>query len=211
MADLSEEVKDSMQIYNLKNNLTNILYKLLIVFVTLNIVQAFIIFSLLPLKEKVPYLVRFSNASMNFAEVNKADEKISQNKHIKKSLVIAYIINAETKNNIDDKTRKNIISTQSNSNVWKRFKSIYEMKDSVFTNDSLTRNINIIAINMVPNTNFAQVDFQATVKNNNEVIKKSNFRVILEFKFGEMQVKYDDIGNNPTGFKVISYSISKYK
>ena len=75
----------------------------------------------------------------------------------------------------------------------------------------MVREINIVGINLFPNTNFAQVDFQATVKRKNEILKQSNFKVTLEYQFGAIKLKHNEIALNPTGFKMISYSVSKYK
>ncbi|AXX92205.1 hypothetical protein CPU12_01245 [Malaciobacter molluscorum LMG 25693] len=204
-----ERVSSTLKLLRIENNFLKVLY-------VGNIIQFFIIviliictISLFPLKEKVPYLVYFSNAQTSFVSVRKADSSITEDEAVRLGLVMSYVINRETKNNIDDKKRHEKIRLQSSRDVWKNFTSIVKAKNSIFSRESLTRELNLHNIHIVPGTNIAQVDYTATVKNKEKVISKGNFRVVLQFRFTKKKLKIKDIPNNFTSFEVIRYDVSK--
>ena len=206
---LFNKVMGRVALLRMENKLVIIMFRLIMLLSFIIVGLGIIIAMLFPLKERVPYLVKFSNASMNFAQVERADESISRNIYIRKSLVQAYVLNKETKNNIDDSIRHEIIRAQSNNSVWRVHKQIVNGKNSIFQIKDFTREINIITINMIPNTSIAQIDFKATVKDKDSIIREENFRAILKFTFNKEEIKTDDFSKNPIGFKVVSYSLDK--
>ncbi len=205
-----DDIKETMGIYRTEKRIVSILSVVTICQSLIIIVLLVGTYTLFPLKENVPYLVRFSNASQNFVEVTKANGEIKEDKYIRTALAVAYVINAESKNNIDDKARQNIVRLQSDFKIWKQFKSLYTAKESIFSNVNLSREINIITVNLIPNTNIAQIDFQSKLRNSRgDLLSTSNFRAVFKFRFEALVLKYNEIGLNPTGFKVTNYSLSK--
>ncbi len=204
-----DDVRDAQGILKSEKRLVAILYRMNAIQFILIIILIIGMFTLFPLKKNIPYLVRFSNASQNFAEVARLNEDLKEDMQIRSSLAIAYVLNAETKNNIDDKERQNIVRLQSSFKVWKKFKDLYTTDKSIFANKFLEREINIITINLIPDTNIAQIDFQAILTKGEKVLNTSNFRAVFKFGFEKIKLKYNEIGLNPTSYKVTSYSISK--
>jgi type IV secretory pathway component VirB8 len=204
-----EKVKDTIAVYTLEKNLTLMLYRLVIALIVLVIVLVIAIFSLFPLKEKVPYLVQWTNSELNFATVQKADENVQSNYSIRKNLVGTYVINRETKNNIDDSIRMEKVRLQSSFSVWNDLQKIVKAQGSIYKDSSLTREVKIINISFIPNANIAQVDFQTIDKiENSSEITAHNLRAIIRFTFEDMQMKFEEQPLNPLTFKITSYDIS---
>ncbi|WP_181881760.1 VirB8/TrbF family protein [Helicobacter sp. MIT 14-3879] len=63
-----------------------------------------------------------------------------------RSLIGSYILNRESINHIDDKKRFDIIKAQSSSKVWNNFEAIIAQEKSIYTNNNLTREVEIINI-----------------------------------------------------------------
>lgn len=204
-----ERVRSTLKILKLENNFLRWLIRFNVIQFFVIIVLIISIISLFPLKEKVPFLVHYSNAEMNFVSVKKADSTMTEDKVIRLSLVMGYVLNRETKNNIDDKLRHEIVRLQSSLKVWKNFETIVKDKDSFYLKQHYTRKINLLNFNIVPETNIAQIDFLAVVKDKEHIKDKSNFRAVLEFAFEDKKLKFEDMPKNPTTFKVINYQISK--
>nr|WP_032072657.1 VirB8/TrbF family protein [Aliarcobacter butzleri]AHG28756.1 VirB8 [Aliarcobacter butzleri] len=204
------KVKDTVEILRIENKLINILFKMNIIQFILIVVLVIGLISLFPLKEKEPYLVQFSNAEMNFAVVRKADEAITKDEAIRQSLAISYVHSKETKNNIDDFERHEKVRLQSSFDVWQQHKAIVNDEKSIFQKKDLTRTINIITVNLFPNTNVAQIDFRATIKRGDNILDEADFRAVISYEFSNNEkIKFNDIAKNPLVYKVTAYNLSK--
>ena len=204
-----ERVQSTLKILRLENNFLKALFRANIIQFFIIVILIFSIISLFPLKENVPYLVHFSNAQMNFVSVKKANSDITEDEMVRLSLIMAYVLNREVKNNIDDKKRHEVVRLQSSMKVWKTFEVLLKDDKSIYRQEGLTRDINLINFHIVPGTNIAQIDFQATVKDDEKTKKQSNYRAVVEFVFEDETLKFEDMPNNPTTFKVINYQVSK--
>jgi type IV secretory pathway component VirB8 len=204
-----ERVQSTLKILRIENNFLKALFRANIIQFFIIVILIFSIISLFPLKENVPYLVHFSNAQMNFVSVKKANSDITEDEMVRLSLIMAYVLNREVKNNIDDKKRHEVVRLQSSMKVWKTFEVLLKDDKSIFRQEGLTRDINLINFHIVPDTNIAQIDFQATVKDDEKIKKQSNYRAVVEFVFEDETLKFEDMPNNPTTFKVINYQVSK--
>lgn len=186
-------------------------YKITILLAFIVIALIGLIIYMLPLKEKVPYLVQWSNAQMNFAQVEKIDRKITKKEFLRKNLLSAYVIFRESKTNTDDKIRKDIVRLQSSYETYKVFKKLYENKTSFYQKPFYTREVNVINVNLIPNSNIGQVDFQAILYDSGRKVKTENFRVVIDFSFDNLELKYEDGALNPNNFKVNVYNLSNIK
>jgi type IV secretory pathway component VirB8 len=204
-----DDVKNTLEILRVENKLINILFKMNIIQFGIIILLIIALLSLFPLKEKEPYLVKFSNAEMNFAGVRKADEEITKDEATRQSLAIAYVYSKETKNNIDDSVRHERIRLQSSFEVWQQHKAIVNDDKSIFQRKDLIRTINIITVNLFPNTNVAQIDFRATIKRGDNILDEADFRAVISYEFVNEKIKFNDIAKNPLGYKVTAYNLSK--
>lgn len=205
-----EKVRENLSVYILEKKISNILFWINIVQFIIILVLIVGIFSLFPLKERVPFFVKFSNADQNFVTIHKANNDIKTDQSIKLGLVSSYVEMRETKNNIDDQKRYETIRTQSVSNVWRDFETIFKQKNGIYQkNEEYTREIQIINVSFMGDQ-IAQVDFQARVKREGRTLDVSNFRAVLYFKFSDkITIKFNEITSNPIGFQVVNYALSK--
>lgn len=204
-----ERIGSTIKILRIENSFLKSLYYGNIIQFIIIVILALSIVSLFPLKEKEPYLVYYSNAQTNFVSVKKADSTITEDKLVQLSLVMGYVLNREVKNNIDDKNRHEVIRLQSSLTVWKNFEILVRDDNSIYKKEHFTREVNLLNFHIVPETNIAQIDFSATVKDREKVKGKGNYRAVLEFVFEDKKLKFQDMPKNPTTFKVINYQISK--
>lgn len=204
-----DKVKNTVEILRIENKLINILFKMNVIQFAIIIVLIIALVSLFPLKEKEPFLVQWSNAQMNFARVTKADEEITKDRATKQALAIAFVYNKETKNNIDDSVRHEAVRLQSSFDVWSQHKAIVNDDKSIFQKKDLIREVNIITVNLFPNTNVAQIDFRATIKRADKILDEADFRTVISYEFVAEKIKFDDIAKNPLSYKVTAYNLSK--
>lgn len=204
-----DNVKNTIEILRVENKLISILFKMNIIQFGIIILLIIALISLFPLKEKEPYLVQWTNAQMNFARVTKADEEITKDRATKQALAIAYVHNKETKNNIDDSVRHETVRLQSSFDVWNQHKAIVNDDKSIFQKKDLIREVNIITVNLFPNTNVAQIDFRAVIKRGDKILDEADFRAVISYEFVVEKIKFDDIAKNPLAYKVTAYNLSK--
>lgn len=167
-----------------------------------------IFFVLLPLKEKEPYLVAFSNNEQNFANVQKADFSITANEALKRQLVGAYILGRETINRIDDQQRYELVRHQSSLNVWRNFEALMEDQKSIYTNESLTRSVKIVNISL-KNKTYATADVEITLYQNGKIESIKRYIISLIYSFEPINFDFKSLPINPTGFIVSKYAVTE--
>ncbi len=92
---LFDGVKEADVLFQAERKIGDWIFSSAVFFFALALIEAIIIVCLLPLKEKVPYLVTFSNATQNFAIVQRADKSIRANQVLVRQLVASYVNNRE--------------------------------------------------------------------------------------------------------------------
>lgn len=206
-----EKVNDARSLYLLEKTIhKNIIYVAFFFFAT-TLVCLFLILSLFPLKEKEPYLVGFSDATQNFVNIERADSTITSNEALVRSLIGAYILQRETINHIDDKTRFNVVKAQSSSKVWNNFEAIVAQEKSIYTNKALMREVEIVNIAKWKD-GYSNVDVVIRLINIETGMKlesEKRYRIIIVYRFEKQKITFDNIPVNPTGFKVIDYAITQ--
>ncbi|RKV07696.1 hypothetical protein DDP43_02365 [Helicobacter pylori] len=195
---LFEEVRDASVIYHLACfffGTTALLIILLIV--------------LLPLKQKEPYLVQFSNNKENFALVQKADSTITANKALIRSLVGAYVLNRESITHIEqhEKMRQNTIKEQSSNEVWYEFEKLIAHYDSIYTNPLLTRKVKIA--NIYLDKDLAYIEIEVSLYHSGELESLKRYKVVMSFEFKKQEINFDSMSLNPTGFIVTGYDVTE--
>ncbi len=116
---LFEEVRDASVIYHLEKKLGDYIFYVACFFFGTTALLIILLIILLPLKQKEPYLVQFSNNKENFALVQKADSTITANKALIRSLVGAYVLNRESITHI--KQHEKCVKTPLKSKVPMRY------------------------------------------------------------------------------------------
>ena len=179
---------------------------IIIIFAVIIVMLAAAIMFLAPFKEVKPYLVFFSEPSTNFVRVEQANFNVRADEALLKSILAGYVKKRETINRIDDIQRYEEIRIQSEKRVWDTFSKLVKNKDSIYTTRNLYRDIEIINVSVL-SANIATIDFVAVIKKESEMNSKK-YRATLEYDFQKMEMTYDSIPKNPTGFIVKQYSIT---
>ncbi len=199
--------KDPNFIFNLERNIKKTLLLLVAMLSILLMLALIIILILMPLKEKEPYLVFFSNADNNFVRVVQGNYNIRADTALLKSIISGYVIDRETINRISDEERYRKIASQSENKVWKTFERLVTQQGSIYTTPNLYREVEIINTTIL-SKNVALVDFIAITQQG--VVKNiSRFRVSIQYDFKDMEITHESAPNNPTGFIVKEYQTTK--
>ncbi|ECL7558316.1 virulence protein [Campylobacter jejuni] len=188
------------------------IYVILVLFIT-NIITAISLMLLMPLKTKEPYLLFFSNYDTNFVTIKKANQDLTADENLVKSLLAGYVKNRESINRINDTQRYEETRMQSSVKVWKRFQNLVEMKNSIYTQNNIFRDINIINVSIQTIKNqkgIALVDYTANIYNNDKSINEiKKYRATLEFLFQQVNTNDKSVIKNPTGFMINNYNITE--
>lgn len=203
-----DTVKDAHTIFALERKTYDFvinLNKLLIGIICLLIIC---IISLFPLKEKEPYLVGFSNATQNFVHIEKANETITANEALLRNLIGSYIINRESINHFDDEERFEIVRMQSNAKVWKTFENIVAQESSIYGNSNLTRVVKIINVAKWK-SGYANAEVAISLYALGTLQSQKRYRITLMYKFNTLDIDFESLPKNPTGFEVQEYAVTE--
>ncbi|PAF53024.1 hypothetical protein BKH42_08190 [Helicobacter sp. 13S00482-2] len=203
-----ETVQDAGSIFKIERKIGDYLILIAGFFFLISFVEFILILSLFPLKEKEPYLVTFTNDTQSFAIIQKADQSITANEALNRQLLGAYILNRESINRIDDKQRSEMIREQSSSEVWNVFERIIAQEDSIYNNKNLTRVIKIVNIALIKK-GYANADVSISLFANGVLKSEKRYRIIISYKFKTIEINYNSLPKNPTGFTVTGYSITE--
>ncbi len=206
---LFEEVRDASVIYHLEKKLGDYIFYVACFFFGTTALLIILLTVLLPLKQKEPYLVQFSNNKENFALVQKADSTITANKALIRSLVGAYVLNRESITHIEqhEKMRQNTIKEQSSNEVWYEFEKLIAHYDSIYTNPLLTRKVKIA--NIYLDKDLAYIDIEVSLYHSGELESLKRYKVVMSFEFKKQEINFDSMSLNPTGFIVTGYDVTE--
>ncbi len=206
---LFEEVRDASIIYHLEKKLGDYIFYVACFFFGTTALLIILLIVLLPLKQKEPYLVQFSNNKENFALVQKADSTITANKALIRSLVGAYVLNRESITHIEqhEKMRQNTIKEQSSNEVWYEFEKLIAYYDSIYTNPLLTRKVKIA--NIYLDKDLAYIDIEVSLYHSGELESLKRYKVVMSFEFKKQEINFDSMSLNPTGFIVTGYDVTE--
>lgn len=166
-------------------------------------------FILLPLKQKEPYLVFFSNADTNFVRVEQGNYDIRADEALLKSIIATYLLNREIINRIDDIERYEKIRIQSSKEVWELFETIVKQDGSIYQAKDVYRNAKIINLSIL-SKNVANIDFITETRSNNSnraLLKR--YRATLQYDFIKQELSFDSVPENPSGFVVTGYALTE--
>lgn len=203
-----DDKKDPNFIFQLERNIKAYMLWLIIILTVIVVCLAVAISFLTPFKEVKPYLVFFSDPETNFVKIEQAGMDMRADENLLKSILAGYVKKRETINRIDDSERYEEIRLQSGKNVWDTFSNLVRAPNSIYTTKGLFRDIEIINVSIF-NKNVATIDFIAKISNQNGTesnLKK--YRATLFFDFIPMELTYNSVPKNPTGFIVKQYSIT---
>ncbi|MBF7049636.1 VirB8 family type IV secretion system protein [Campylobacter volucris] len=204
----NDERKDPNFIFQLERNIKAYMLYLILALSTIVILLTLAIIFIAPLKEVKPYLVFFSDADTNFVKIQQAGIDMRADENLLKSILAGYVKKRETINRIDDSERYEEIRLQSKKNVWNTFTNLVKTPNSIYTSKGIYRDIEIINVSIF-NKNVATIDFVAKITNkDNSENKFKKYRATLYFDFQPIELTYNSVPKNPTGFIVEQYSIT---
>ncbi|WP_394996094.1 type IV secretion system protein [uncultured Helicobacter sp.] len=203
-----DTVKDAHTIFAVEKKTYDFVINLNKMLIAIIAILIILIISLFPLKEKEPYLVGFSNATQNFVHIEKANETITTNDALLRNLIGSYIINRETINNIDDEERYEIVRTQSSTKVWKIFENIVAQESSIYGNSNLTRSVKVINIAKFKN-GYANAEVSISLYALGTLQSQKRYRITLTYKFNTLNIDFESLPKNPTGFEVQEYAVTE--
>lgn len=210
MAFDDRELKtDPNYIFRVERNIKAIMFLWILILSVIVILLIVGFFILLPLKQKEPYLVFFSNADTNFVRVEQGNYNIRADEALLKSIIATYLLNRETINRIDDIERYEKIRLQSSKEVWEVFETIVKQEGSIYQEKDLYRNIKIINLSIL-SKNVANIDFITETKNGNSnktMLKR--YRATLQYDFINQELSFDSVPENPSGFIVTGYALTE--
>ncbi|GAA7659247.1 hypothetical protein HpMMM63_00200 [Helicobacter pylori] len=207
---LFDGVKEADALFQAERKIGDWIFSSAVFFFALALIEAIIIICLLPLKEKVPYLVTFSNATQNFAIVQRADKSIRANQALIRQLVASYVNNRENISNIKEQNEiaHETIRLQSAFEVWDFFEKLVSYEHSIYTNINLTRKISIINIALI-SKNQANIEISAQLFNKEKLESEKCYRIIMTFEFEPIEIDTKSVPLNPTGFIVTGYDVTE--
>lgn len=206
-----DEKKDPNFVFAMERNLRQYLFLLNIIFAFIIIVLILLMMALLPLKEKQPYLVFFSEPATNFVRVEPANYDIRGDEALLKGIIAGYVKKRETINRVDDIERYEEVRMQSASKVWNTFNALITQSGSIYSKRSLYREIRIINSSIL-SENVATVDFVATIiqEGTGEMKKEfKRYRATIKYDFIKQEINFDSLPSNPTGFIINEYALTE--
>ncbi|WP_297195233.1 type IV secretion system protein [uncultured Campylobacter sp.] len=201
--------KDANFLFSLERNIKQYMFVLNIVFALIIIFLIILLIILLPLKEKKPYLVFFSDTQSNFVRVEPANIDIRADEALLKGIISSYVLKRETINRIDDVQRYEEIRMQSSSKVWTTFNALVAQTNSIYSTTGIYREIKIINSSIL-SANVATVDFVARVISDSSGEQSyKRYRASLQYDFKNQELNFDSLPKNPTGFTVSEYALTE--
>lgn len=201
--------RDPNHIFRTERNIkaTMFLWILILSVIIMLLIVGF--FILLPLKQKEPYLVFFSNADTNFVRVEQGNYDIRADEALLKSIIASYLLNREIINRIDDIERYEKIRIQSSKEVWELFETIVKQDGSIYQAKDVYRNAKIINLSIL-SKNVANIDFITETRsgNSNRALLK-RYRATLQYDFINQELSFDSVPENPSGFVVTGYALTE--
>ncbi|WP_285818757.1 VirB8/TrbF family protein [Helicobacter bilis] len=210
MMDDKELKKDPNYIYQTERTLKQTMFLIILALCVVIVFLVIGFFVLLPLKQKQPYLVFFSNADTNFVRVEQANYNIRADEALLKSILASYLLNREIINIIDDIERFEKVRIQSSYDVWDMFEKIVKQDGSIYQEKDIYCNVKIINLSIL-SKNIANIDFVTETFNigePNKILTK-RYRATLEYDFKNQELSYDNVPENPSGFVVKGYALTE--
>jgi len=188
----------------------------MIISVVLNTVLAFIIVSMLPLKEIRPFLVQIAEEGTLVAAVRPIQDTFDAKDLLTEKLVREYVVNRH------EILRSNTVMTQRWSpsgylgtttlnDEYRRFRgNAAELIDQIRDRDG-QRRATITAVNTITAGRVYLVEFTSTFYDqSDQILEQKNYTATIEVGFRPLtNMTREQMMINPTGFTVISYSLAE--
>ena len=183
--------------------------------ILLNITQGWVLVSLFPLKEIRPFLVQFVEQDNVVATIRPFVDTIEGIDAMTEKLVREYVAlrHEIVRSNAVMEKRWALggdINLMSSQEEYDRFVlQVAPIFDELRKND-VTQEIKITAANAITANRLYRVEFESIARNSkNEEISRQRYVATLEVTYDrDVKIPYEQRLINPTGFKVLNYTLS---
>jgi type IV secretion system protein VirB8 len=178
--------------------------------IALNILLVISFMFLLPMKEKVPYIIEFSSGTNNFVTVQKAGGVITNEKALISMFMRMYVVSREKIDHMtEEKIRYPRVMSMSSQEVRNKFKRVYGDKtNGLYYKKGLERKINIIRDSYLT-SGLHQVEFETIDSYDFKKDVIQSWMATVQYTFSDRKVSYEERLLNPLGFFVLKYSIKR--
>lgn len=169
--------------------------------------------SLLPLKEKVPYLYAFDHATGEITKIGTLEPTIlSSNWALSRYLLIHYVINYESYDFDNVDLPYQLVFAQSSDDVKNQYEAQVNSNNSkspyrIYGKDKYVT-VRVISVNRL-NDNTVDIKFEKILRdratNSEQVMHKE---AIVKWLFSEAETTQKMLDRDPLGFKVTYYQVS---
>jgi type IV secretory pathway component VirB8 len=188
----------------------------LIISVVLNTVLAFIIVSMLPLKEIRPFLVQIAEEGTLVAAVRPIQDTFEAKDLLTEKLVREYVVNRHEilRSNSVMTSRwspSGYVGTTTAPDEYRRFRGNAASTIEQIRERDGQRRASITAVNTISAGRIYLVEFTSTFYDQNDkILDQKNYTATIEIGFRQLtNMTREQMMINPTGFTVISYSLAE--
>lgn len=162
---------------------------------------------MLPLKEKEPYLLRFSSLEKSFVTVEKADESIQSNKALIRYLLDAYVTNRETIDRATHNERRQNVLLFSSEREQNRYSNFLLENRATIETESFFRVAKIDSVVNVSKS-VSIVEFTLTDSYEGSINSRNKYKATIRHTFQPIKTTRDNSYKNPVGFVVEEYQVT---
>ena len=208
---MEEFLENRIRLPQQERRLVSIVSWLFILSFICNMALVGAIMYMLPLKEKVPYLLTYGKTENILFEVNKISDTLKSNKVFIEQQLESYVLKRETHNRAEEflKTKYEYLLAYSNEAVYKEYVNFFNKNRDIFQNDNFKRSVRVLNTSLL-GSSIAMIDFEVADTINGEISKKY-FKATIEYKFYPQKVSYEVAKINPIGLTISTYQISASK
>lgn len=188
----------------------------LIVAIILNVVQAFLLVSLLPLKEVRPFLVQVAEEGTLVAAIQPIQDTFEAKDVLTEKLVREYVVNRHEilRSNAVMQQRwspSGYLGTTTANDEYNRFRAQITPVLEEIRNRDARRQATIQSVSAITAGETYIVDFKSrSFDQNDNVVDERTYTASMEIEFRPLQdLTREQMLINPTGFTVIDYSLAE--
>lgn len=182
----------------------------------LSIVQGLVIYSMFPLKEVRPFLVRISDENSVVGTIRPLQDSFDAYEVLTEQLVRQYVVNRQEILRSNDAMVERWgpsghVRMASADEVYRRFTtSVTPVLEGIRREDGIAQ-VDILSVNPLVSGRSYVIDFRQTTRNAQDIIVQDQvYTATMEIEFRSLSnLTKSQMLVNPTGFTVTSYSIAE--
>lgn len=195
---------------------TRIVTLLLMCSMMMNISLGFAIFGILPLRQPIPFLVQMAKSEDVLVNIQPITREIGGVEALSEKLVGEYVAMRNTIVRSDQMmlerwSKNGLIGQQSSDDEFARFAQQIQRALPELRKNDVTQEVQISSVSAVTKNRLYMVNFTTIARDANEqVINRQSWVATLEIAYEPIENIPSNLRTvNPTGFKVISYTVAE--